>query len=402
MALATLDDLAADGRTVLLRADFNVPLDDEGMIADDKRIRAALPTIEALRAAGSPVVVVAHLGRPGGQVTSELSLAPVARRLGELLGTPVSLAPGVTGDEVAAAVAGLAPGDVLMLENVRFDPRETSKDPAERAELASELAALAGAYVSDGFGVVHRQQASVTEVAELLPHAAGRLVAAEVDAFSKVLTDPDRPYTVVLGGSKVSDKLGVITHLIPIVDTLVIGGGMCFTFLAAQGMGVGASLCEEDQLDAVRQMLADAHERGVRVLLPTDIVVADRFAADAATQVVPADAIPDGWMGLDIGPQSAADFAGAIDDSATAVWNGPMGVSEWPAFESGTRAVAEAMSTMSARGGTSVIGGGDSAAAIVHLGLDPAAFSHISTGGGASLEYLEGRELPGLAVLEHS
>lgn len=400
MALRTLEDLGADGSTVLLRADFNVPLDDSGQITDDGRIRAALPTINALRDGGAPLVIVAHLGRPGGKADPAFSLAPVAARLGELLGADVRLAPAVTGDDVRAAAAALAPGDVLMLENVRFDPRETSKDAAERGALAAELADLADAYVSDGFGVVHRQQASVTEVAELLPHAAGRLVAAEVAAFSKVLTDPDRPYTVILGGSKVSDKLGVITHLIPLVDNLLIGGGMCFTFLAAQGHDVGDSLCERDQLDAVRAMLSDAQARGVQVLLPTDVVVGERFAADAQARVVPADQIPDGSMGLDIGPESASAFAAVIDASATAVWNGPMGVFEWDDFSAGTRAVAEAMASMAARGGTSVVGGGDSAAAIRLLDVGEDRFSHISTGGGASLEYLEGRELPGLAVLE--
>lgn len=401
MTMRSLDDLSVDGRTVLVRADFNVPLADAGdgmrVITDDGRIRAALPTIEHLRSAGARVVLVSHLGRPKGEPTPGASLAPVAARLSELLGVPVPLV--VDLEAAPAAVAGLAPGDVVLLENIRFDSRETSKDPAQRAQLAGELAALADLYVSDGFGVVHREQASVTDVARLLPNAAGRLVQAEAEVFQRILSDPARPFVVVLGGSKVSDKLGVIGNLIGRVDRLLIGGGMAFTFLAAQGHGVGSSLLEEDQLDTVRGFLAQARERGVEIVLPVDVVVADAFAADARTQVVAADAIPAEWMGLDIGPATCGLFASRLADAGTVVWNGPMGVFEMPAFAAGTRAVAEAMAASSA---FTVIGGGDSAAAVRLLGLDEAAFGHVSTGGGASLEFLEGRELPGLVALEGS
>jgi phosphoglycerate kinase len=343
------------------------------------------------------VVLVAHLGRPKGEAKPELSLAPVAARLGELVGADVAFATDVTGESARAAVAGLGDGDVALLENVRYDARETSKDPAERAALAAELAELADAFVSEGFGVVHREQASVTDVARLLPHAAGRLVLSEVEVFRKVLSDPDRPYAVVLGGSKVSDKLGVITNLLASVDRLLIGGGMCFTFLAAMGKGVGSSLLEADQVDTVRGLIAQAEERGVDLALPVDVVVATAFSADAEHKVVTADDIEDGWMGLDIGPNSRRLFADALADCRTVVWNGPMGVFEMAPYAEGTRAVAEAITRVD---GLTVVGGGDSAAAVRLLGIDESDFSHISTGGGASLEFLEGRVLPGIAVLE--
>lgn len=399
--MQTIDDLDVAGRRVLVRADFNVPLDDSGdgraRITDDGRIRAALPTITALRGRGARVVLVAHLGRPKGAATAALSLRPVAERLGELLDTRVALAPDVTGAGARAAVAALSDGEVALLENVRFDARETSKDPGQRQELAAELAALADAYVSDGFGVVHREQASVTEVARLLPHAAGRLVLREVEVFRKVLADPDRPYAVVLGGSKVSDKLAVIENLLHNVDRLLVGGGMCFTFLAAQGHPVGSSLLEAEQVDTVRRLLETAVGRGVAVTLPVDLVVATAFSAEAEHKVVAADAIPDGWMGLDIGPRTRALFAARLADARTVVWNGPMGVFELAPYAEGTRAVAEAIAAVD---GMSVVGGGDSAAAVRLLGIDETRFTHISTGGGASLEFLEGRDLPGIVALE--
>lgn len=396
MPLATLADLDVSHKRVLLRLDLNVPLDG-GAITDDGRIRAALPTVRMLLEHHAKVIILTHLGRPDGSPNPKYSVAPVAARLAELLGTDVAVAPQTSGPQAAAMADALADGEVLMLENVRFDARETSKDPAERASLAAEWAAMGQAYVGDGFGVVHRKQASVTDLAGMLPHAAGYLIEAESTVFSQVLTDPQRPYTVVLGGAKVSDKLAVINHLLPRVDTLIVGGGMCYTFLAAQGHKVGNSLCETDQVETVAGLIEEAGARGVRLLLPADIVVADAFAADAATGVVAADAIPDGWMGLDIGPQARAAFAEAIAAAATVVWNGPMGVFEMPAFAAGTRAVAEAMI---ANPGLTVVGGGDSAAAVRLLGLDESGFTHISTGGGASLEYLEGKELPGLKALE--
>ncbi len=399
--MQTIDDLDVAGRRVLVRADFNVPLEDAGdgtrRITDDGRIRAALPTIAALRERGARVVLVAHLGRPKGEVRSELSLAPVAARLSELLGAPVAFAADVTGSDARAVVEGLGDGEVALLENVRFDARETSKDQAERATLAAELAALADLFVSEGFGVVHREQASVTDVAALLPNAAGRLVLAEVEVFRKVLSDPDRPYAVVLGGSKVSDKLGVITNLLGSVDRLLIGGGMCFTFLAALGKGVGSSLLEADQVETVRGLVAQAEQRGVDLVLPVDVVVATAFSADAEHKVVTTDDIEDGWMGLDIGPNSRRLFADTLADCRTVVWNGPMGVFEMAPYAEGTRAVAEAITRVE---GLTVVGGGDSAAAVRLLGVDENGFSHISTGGGASLEFLEGRVLPGIAVLE--
>ncbi len=399
--MQTIDDLDVAGRRVLVRVDFNVPLEQAGdgtrRITDDGRIRAALPTLQALLVRGARLVLVAHLGRPKGVFVSELSLAPVAARLGELLDAPVRLASDVTGVTARESAERLGDGELLLLENVRFDARETSKDPAERGALAAELAALADCYVADGFGVLHREQASVTDVARLLPHAAGRLVGRETEVFGKVLADPDRPYAVVLGGSKVSDKLGVIENLLRSVDRLLVGGGMCFTFLAAQGHGVGSSLLEADQVETVKALLATAADRGVEVVLPVDVVVATAFAADAEHQVVPADAIPDGWMGLDIGPASAQLFASRLADARTVVWNGPMGVFELAPYAAGTRAVATAISRLDA---LTVVGGGDSAAAVRLLGVDESGFTHISTGGGATLELLEGRTLPGLAVLE--
>ena len=395
--MRTLEDLDVAGKTVLLRVDFNVPLaGDSGqrVITDDGRIKAALPTIEALRSAGAKVVCVAHLGRPKGEVKAELSLAPVATRLGELLNADVAL---VDLDHAPEAVAALNEGQVLLLENIRFDSRETSKDAAERAALASELAALADVFVSDGFGVVHREQASVTDTARVLPSAAGRLVARESEVFRGLLENPVRPFVVILGGSKVSDKLGVIGNLIPRVDRLLIGGGMAYTFLAAQGLSVGDSLLEADQILVVQGFMQQAAERGVELVLPVDFVVADSFSADAATQVVPADSIPDGWQGLDVGPQTRALFAEKLADAGTVVWNGPVGVFEMAAFAAGTRSVADAVAASPA---FTVIGGGDSAAAIRCFGIPDEKFGHISTGGGASLEFLEGRVLPGLTVLE--
>jgi phosphoglycerate kinase len=390
----SLGDLA--GKKVLVRSDLNVPLDGT-TITDDGRVRASVPTIQKLLDAGASVIVTAHLGRPAGAPEAKYSLAPAAARLAELLGRPVTLADDLVGESAAATVAALQPGDVAMLENVRFDARETSKVDAEREALAAELAAFADAYVSDGFGVVHRKQASVYDIAKVLPAAAGTLVQKEVESLSKAVTDPDRPYVVVLGGSKVSDKLGVIANLLTKADRLLIGGGMVFTFLAAKGYGVGKSLLEEDQIETVKGYLATAEETGVEIVLPTDIIAASAFAADADAAVVAADAIPDDRLGLDIGPDSAELFASKIRDAKTIVWNGPMGVFEFAAFAEGTKAVAQAMIDSD---GFSVVGGGDSAAAVRLLGFDEAGFGHISTGGGASLELLEGKLLPGLDVLE--
>jgi phosphoglycerate kinase len=399
--MQTIDDLDVAGRRVLVRADFNVPLEDAGdgtrRITDDGRIRAALPTIESLRERGARVILAAHLGRPKGEAKPELSLAPVAARLSELLGVPVDLATDVTGPSAHAVVAALGDGDVALLENVRYDRREDSKDDAERAELAAEFAELADLFVSDGFGVVHRKQASVSDVATLLPHAAGRLVLSEVDVFRKVLSDPDRPYAVILGGSKVSDKLGVITNLLHNVDRLLVGGGMCFTFLAALGKNVGSSLLEADQIETVQGLIRQAEANGVELVLPVDVIVATAFSADAEHKDVSVDDIEDGWMGLDIGPNSRILFADRIADATTVVWNGPMGVFEMAPYAEGTRAVAEAITRVD---GLTVVGGGDSAAAVRLLGIDESGFSHLSTGGGASLEFLEGRTLPGIAVLE--
>ena len=386
-------DLDVAGRRVLVRSDLNVPLDGT-RITDDGRIRASVPLLQDLVRRGARVVVTAHLGRPKGEPDARYSLAPVAARLSELLGRPVPLAGDVAGPASRALVEQLADGDVVLLENVRFDPAETSKDDAVRGELADRLAALADLYVDDAFGAVHRRHASVYDVAQRLPHAAGPLVAAEVAVLDRLTGSPERPYAVVLGGSKVSDKLKVIEALLPTVDTLLVGGGMCFTFLAAQGHGVGASLLEADQVDACRGFLASG-----KVVLPVDVVVADAFAADATTDVVAADAIPDGWLGLDVGPATVQRFAQALAGTRTVFWNGPMGVFEMAPFAAGTLGVAEAVAQRTAEGALTVVGGGDSAAAVRALGIDEARFTHISTGGGASLEALEGRALPGIEAL---
>ncbi|MBF6135413.1 phosphoglycerate kinase [Nocardia otitidiscaviarum] len=402
MAIKTLQDLlneGVEGRGVLVRSDLNVPLDN-GVITDPGRIIASAPTIAALAEAGAKVVVTAHLGRPKGEPDPKFSLAPVAERLAQELGRNVQLAGDVVGQDALARSEGLTDGDVLLLENVRFDARETSKDDAQRAKLAAALVELVGddgAFVSDGFGVVHRKQASVYDVAKLLPHYAGGLVAAETEVLKKLTENAERPYAVVLGGSKVSDKLAVIEALAPKVDTLVIGGGMCFTFLAAQGLPVGSSLLQEEMVDTCKKLLETYADV---IHLPMDIVVADSFAADAESKVVPANEIPEGWMGLDIGPESVNRFAALLTEAKTVFWNGPMGVFEFEKFAAGTRGVAEAIATATGKGAFTVVGGGDSAAAVRTLGLPDDGFSHISTGGGASLEYLEGKELPGIAVLD--
>ncbi len=391
-----IDDLGdLRGKRVLVRSDLNVPLEGT-TITDDGRIRASVPTIKKLADAGARVVVTAHLGRPKGAPDPAYSLAPVAARLGELLGQDVAFATDTVGESAQSTVAGLADGQVAVLENVRFNGGETSKDEAERGAFADQLASLADVFVSDGFGVVHRKQASVYDVAERLPSAMGGLVAAEIDVLRRLTESPERPYVVVLGGSKVSDKLGVIDNLLGKADKLLIGGGMVFTFLKAQGHEVGTSLLEEDQLGTCREYLQRATDSGVEIVLPTDIVVAPAFAADAPATVVPADAIPADQMGLDIGPDSGKAFAAALADAKTVFWNGPMGVFEFDAFAGGTRAVAQALTEID---GLSVVGGGDSAAAVRQLGFDEAAFGHISTGGGASLEYLEGKPLPGIDIL---
>jgi phosphoglycerate kinase len=395
--MRSVDDLIAEGvsgRRVFLRADLNVPLDKQTrQITDDGRIRASLPTLQALREAGARVVVSAHLGRPKGTPDPQFSLAPVAARLGELLGTTVPLAADTAGDDARAKAAALGDGDVLLLENVRFEAAETSKDDAERGELADRFAALADVYVDDAFGAVHRKHASVFDVAQRLPRYAGRLVARELEVLTRLTTDPERPYVVVLGGSKVSDKLAVIEALLPKVDRLLVGGGMCFTFLAAQGHGVGTSLLEADQVDTCRRLLAEA---GDRIVLPVDVVVSPVFGADAGSTVVDVAAIPEDQMGLDVGPRTVELFGTTLGDARTVFWNGPMGVFELAPFQAGTRGVAQAVGAID---GLSVVGGGDSAAAVRQLGLDENSYGHISTGGGASLEYLEGRDLPGLAVL---
>jgi phosphoglycerate kinase len=395
--MRTLDDLLAEGvsgRRVFLRADLNVPLDKTTRaITDDGRIRASLPTLQALRDAGARVVVAAHLGRPKGAPDPQYSLAPVAARLGELLGADVPLAADVAGDDARTRAEALGDGDVLLLENVRFEAAETSKDDAERGELADRFAALADVFVDDAFGAVHRKHASVYDVALRLPHVAGQLVATELDVLTRLTRDPERPYVVVLGGSKVSDKLAVIEALLPKVDRLLVGGGMCFTFLAAQGHGVGKSLLEADQVETCRRLLAEA---GERIVLPLDVVCAPEFSAEVETTTVPVDQIPDDQMGLDVGPRTVEAFGRELGGARTVFWNGPMGVFELAPFQAGTRGVAEAVGAVD---GLSVVGGGDSAAAVRQLGLDEAAYGHISTGGGASLEYLEGRQLPGLAVL---
>jgi phosphoglycerate kinase len=391
--IASLGDLR--GKRVLVRSDLNVPLED-GRITDDGRVRASVPTIRELADAGARVVVMAHLGRPKGAPDPQYSLRPVAARLAELYGAEVAFADDTVGDSARATVDALREGQVAVLENVRFNEGETSKDDTVRGAFADRLAELGDAFVSDGFGVVHRKQASVYDLAQRLPHAMGGLVATEIEVLRRLTEDPERPYVVVLGGSKVSDKLGVIDNLLGKADRLLIGGGMVFTFLAAQGHEVGRSLLEADQLETCRGYLQRAEESGVQILLPTDIVVAPELAADAPASVVAADRIPADQLGLDIGPDSATAFAAALADARTVFWNGPMGVFEIDAFAAGTRAVAEALTKVD---GLSVVGGGDSAAAVRKLGFDEAAFGHISTGGGASLEYLEGRDLPGIDVL---
>ncbi|PWW56986.1 phosphoglycerate kinase [Actinokineospora spheciospongiae] len=394
--MKTLDDLIAEGvagRRVLVRADLNVPLDGD-TITDDGRIKAALPTLRALTGAGAKVVVAAHLGRPKGTPDKKYSLAPVAARLADLLGSTVVLAADVVGESAKAEVAKLPDGGVLLLENVRFEPGETSKDEAERGALADAYAVLADVFVSDGFGVVHREQASVYDVATRLPAYAGGLVLAEVEVLKQLTGEPRRPYVVALGGSKVSDKLAVIESLLPKVDAILVGGGMCFTFLAAEGLGVGDSLLEADMIDTCKKLLA---EHPGKVLLPADVVIADDFSAEANTQTVLAANIREGWKGLDIGPITVERYSDVIAGAGTVFWNGPMGVFELAPFAEGTRGVAKAIVDSPAY---SVVGGGDSAAAVRLLGLPEDGFSHISTGGGASLEYLEGKELPGVAVLE--
>ncbi|WP_462398547.1 phosphoglycerate kinase [Corynebacterium falsenii] len=402
MAVKTVQDLineGVEGRHVLVRADLNVPLSD-GVITDPGRIDASVPTLKKLIEAGARVIVSAHLGRPKGEVKDEFSLAPVAEALSERLDQWVPLASDVTGEDAHERANGLNDGDILLLENVRFDPRETSKDEAERAEFASELAALTGdngAFVSDGFGVVHRKQASVYDVAKKLPHYAGGLVETELEVLRKISDNPEHPYAVVLGGSKVSDKLGVIEALAPKVDNLIIGGGMCFTFLAAQGYEVGGSLLQEDMIDTCKDLL---DRFGDVIVLPTDVEVAERFDKEADHRTVDLKSIPAGWMGLDVGPESVKAFSEILNKSKTIFWNGPMGVFEFPNFAAGTKGVAEAIIAATSDGAYSVVGGGDSAAAVRTLGLNEDGFTHISTGGGASLEFLEGKELPGVAVLE--
>jgi phosphoglycerate kinase len=391
--LSTID---VAGKRVFLRCDLNVPL-KEGVIKDDGRIKASLPTIQALLEKGASLVIAAHLGRPKGEAKTELSLAPVVKRLSELLGREVKFTGQVTGPAVTAAAQSLHAGEILLLENIRFSAAETSKEESERATFAEELSQLADVYVGDGFGAVHRKHASVFDLPQLLPHAAGKLVAAEVEVLKKLTQNPERPYGVVLGGAKVSDKLGVIENLLGKVDVLAIGGGMVFTFLKAQGKEIGTSLVEAEMLDVVTGLIATAKKNGVKLLLPTDIVVAPTFSADATPTLVSADAIPADQMGLDIGPVSAAAFAAEILKCKTLFWNGPMGVFEFPNFAAGTRVVAQALTEVS---GISVVGGGDSAAAVRALGFADSQFGYISTGGGASLEYLEGKELPGLTALE--
>ncbi|OBA76721.1 phosphoglycerate kinase [Mycobacterium sp. 1554424.7] len=401
MSIPTLEDLLAEGvsgRGVLVRSDLNVPLDG-GTITDAGRITASVPTLKALLDAGAKVVVTAHLGRPKDGADPKLSLAPVAAALGDQLGRHVQLASDVVGTDALARAEGLTDGDILLLENIRFDARETSKDDGERLALARQLAELVGptgAFVSDGFGVVHRKQASVYDVATLLPHYAGTLVADEIRVLEQLTSSTTRPYAVVLGGSKVSDKLGVIESLATKADSIVIGGGMCFTFLAAQGLSVGTSLLEADMVDTCRRLC----ETYADVLhLPVDIVVAERFAADSPAETVVADRIPQDKMGLDIGPESVRRFTTLLSNAETIFWNGPMGVFEFPAFAAGTKGVAEAVAAATGKGAFSVVGGGDSAAAVRALGIPEGDFSHISTGGGASLEYLEGKTLPGIEVL---
>jgi phosphoglycerate kinase len=395
-ATNTLQNFDVAGKRVFLRCDLNVPLKD-GAITDDGRIRASLPTIKTLLANGASIVIAAHLGRPKGEVKPELSLAPVALRLSELLASEVIFAGAVTGADVSAKAKALQSGQILLLENIRFEAAETSKEESERLSLAKELAQLADLYVGDGFGAVHRKHASVFDLPKLLPHVAGTLVAAEVEVLRKLTQNPERPYGVVLGGAKVSDKIGVISNLLGKVDVMAIGGGMVFTFLAAQGKEIGTSLVETDLIETVKTLIKQASDSGVKLVLPTDILIAPKFAADAPATLVSSDAIPADQMGLDIGPDSAAAFAEAIKGCKTVFWNGPMGVFEFAAFSSGTKIVAQALTEVT---GISVVGGGDSAAAVRALGFSDSQFGYISTGGGASLEYLEGKELPGLTALD--
>ncbi|OBH03185.1 MULTISPECIES: phosphoglycerate kinase [unclassified Mycobacterium] len=402
MSVPSLEDLLAEGvsgRGVLVRSDLNVPLDEDGAITDAGRISASVPTLRALLEAGAKVVVTAHLGRPKNGPDPKFSLAPVAAALGDQLGRHVQLAGDVVGGDALARAEGLTDGDILLLENIRFDPRETSKDDGERLALARQLAELVspdGAFVSDGFGVVHRKQASVYDVATLLPHYAGTLVAEEIRVLEQLTSSTKRPYAVVLGGSKVSDKLGVIESLATKADSIVIGGGMCFTFLAAQGLSVGTSLLENEMVDTCHR-LCETHADVLHV--PVDIVVAEKFDADSPPKTVAADRIPQDRMGLDIGPESVRRFAALLSNAQTIFWNGPMGVFEFPAFAAGTRGIAQAIAEATRKGAFSVVGGGDSAAAVRALGIPEGDFSHISTGGGASLEYLEGKTLPGIEVL---
>ncbi|CAB0751630.1 phosphoglycerate kinase [Corynebacterium diphtheriae] len=404
MAIKTLKDLLAEGvegRHVLVRSDFNVPLNDDREITDAGRITASLPTIKALVDNGARVILMAHLGRPKGEVNEKFSLAPVAEALSEALGQYVALAGDVVGEDAHERANGLNDGDVLLLENVRFDPRETSKEEAERGEFADQLVALTaenGAFVSDGFGVVHRAQASVFDVAQRLPHYAGILVEKELEVLgNKVASAPERPYAVILGGAKVSDKLGVIEALATKADKLIIGGGMCYTFLAAKGINVQKSLLQEEQINKCKELLEAYADK---IVLPVDLVAAAEFASDAENKIVAIDEIPEGWMCLDVGPKTVEKFAEVLATSKTVFWNGPMGVFEFENFSAGTRGVAEAIIAATANGAFSVVGGGDSAAAVRLLGLDEDGFSHISTGGGASLELLEGKNLPGVSVLE--
>ncbi|AQQ15304.1 Phosphoglycerate kinase [Corynebacterium glaucum] len=398
--LQELLDEGVDGRHILVRSDFNVPLDDDGNITDAGRIDASLPTLQALIDGGAKVIVMAHLGRPKGEVNPKYSLAPVAEALSERLGQFVALAGDVSGEDAHERANGLTEGEIMLVENVRFDPRETSKDEAEREEFAAELAALAadnGAFVSDGFGVVHRAQTSVYDVAKKLPAYAGFLVDKEVETLSRVKDAPEHPYVVVLGGSKVSDKLGVIEALAEKADRVIIGGGMCYTFLAAQGHNVQNSLLQEDMVDTCKELM---EKYGEKLLLPVDVAAAPEFDKDAEKKIVGLDEIPEGWMGLDIGPETAEKYAEAIKNSKTVFWNGPMGVFEFPNFADGTKAVAEAMIAATRDNDSfTVVGGGDSAASVRTLGLDEDGFSHISTGGGASLELIEGKDLPGVSVL---
>lgn len=396
-SIADLGDLR--GKRVLVRSDLNVPLEGS-TITDDGRIRASVPTITALSEAGARVIVCAHLGRPKGAPEDKYSLAPVADRLGELLGKDVTFATDTVGESAKSAVEAAGDGDVVLLENLRFNAGETAKSADERAEFAGQLASLADVFVSDGFGVVHREQASVFDVARLLPSAVGGLVETEVGVLRRLTTEPERPYAVVLGGAKVSDKLAVIDNLIQTADRLLIGGGMVFTFLKAQGHEVGKSLLEQDQVDTVKGYLEQAQEREVEIVLPVDVVAATEFSADADHEVVAVDAIPADRMGLDIGPKSAELFAQKLADCRTVFWNGPMGAFEMEPYAAGTAALAKALADITADGALTVVGGGDSAAAVRQLGFTDDQFGHISTGGGASLEYLEGKDLPGLTVLD--